>query len=170
MLPPLVVTLAMDDVAQERFQSLHDRHFPAHRNQVPAHLTLFHALPGEQEASIVATLHEVCARQPLLLTATALMKLGRGVAFRVEGDGLLDVHQALRQHWMQWLTAQDRQGFRPHVVIQNKAEPADARALYAELASSFQPFSFAGTGVLLWQYLGGPWQHLHTVRFTPALD
>src|SRR6476469_7699644 len=46
---PLIVTLLLDDAAQQRFDALRTAHFPAERNHLAAHVTLFHALPGEQE-------------------------------------------------------------------------------------------------------------------------
>lgn len=46
---PLIVTLALDEQAQARFDALRSRHFPPDRNVLDAHVTLFHALPGEQE-------------------------------------------------------------------------------------------------------------------------
>ncbi|MBW1279601.1 2'-5' RNA ligase family protein, partial [Escherichia coli] len=55
------------------------------------------------------------------------------------------------------LTAQDRQGWRPHVTVQNKVTPETARALHADLAFGFTPFRFTAPGLLLWRYLGGPW-------------
>jgi hypothetical protein len=67
------------------------------------------------------------------------------------------MHAELRQAWLPWLTAQDAQGFRPHVVIQNKVDPVEARALYERLAAGFRPYSIEATGLLLWRYLGGPW-------------
>ena len=49
---PLIITAALDEGGFDWFDDLRRAHFPAHRNVVPAHLTLFHALPGEQEARV----------------------------------------------------------------------------------------------------------------------
>ena len=170
--PPLVITLALDAESQAFFQLLRTRHFPAARNRVPAHLSLFHALPGDQQSSVLGTLRASCRRPLMPLEAIDIMKLGRGVAYRVEGDGLHALHDALRQVWWPWLTQQDRQGFRPHVVIQNKVEPAAAKALYAQLAATFRPFPVVATGILLWRYLEGPWELVETVPFagSPILE
>ena len=43
---PLVVTLLLEPSAQERFDRVRAAHFPAERNHLAAHVTLFHALPG----------------------------------------------------------------------------------------------------------------------------
>ena len=66
----------------------------------------------------------------------------------------------LRARWEPWLTRQDRQPFRPHVTVQNKVTPAEARRTLAGLAAGFAPFEAVGTGLALWAYRGGPWAPL----------
>jgi hypothetical protein len=44
------------------------------------------------------------------------------------------------------------------VTVQNKAEPAEAKALLEQLQHAFEPFEVVGEGVLVWRYLGGPWE------------
>jgi hypothetical protein len=44
---PLLLILILDDAAQERFDALWRVHFPADRNFLSAHVTAFHALPGD---------------------------------------------------------------------------------------------------------------------------
>lgn len=60
---PLILTLAMDERSQERFDRLRETHFPPERNHLSAHLTLFHRLPGERQTAISADLREVCREQ-----------------------------------------------------------------------------------------------------------
>ncbi|WP_228763515.1 2'-5' RNA ligase family protein [Brevundimonas sp. SPF441] len=69
---PLIVTAALDARAFAYFEALRRRHFPPHLNQIPAHLTLFHALPGDQEPLIRQKLWAACAgRRPLILGVRA---------------------------------------------------------------------------------------------------
>ncbi len=157
--PPLVLTLAVDPQAQADFDRQRRRYFPASLNRIPAHISLFHALPGEELASIRALLAEqVSVTGPFPVRVHDVQKLGRGVAYALASDEFDLLHARLRAAWLPWLTAQDRQGFRPHVVIQNKVDPAQARALYDKLAAAFRPYSVQATGLLLWRYLGGPWE------------
>ena len=131
---PLILTLQMDDRSQERFDRLRGLHFPPERNYINAHLTLFHKLPGEQEAQISADLGEVCRDQtPLTLTATGLRFLGRGVAYELSSPGLMTLRSRLAKKWQSWLGAQDHQGFKPHVTVQNKVSPEKARDLHEQL-------------------------------------
>ena len=155
---PLVVTLALDSDSQARLEGERRRYFPRRLNRVPAHVSLFHALPSEQEASVRTKLGETTARQAAFaVEINALMQLGRGVAYKLQADPLHRLHEELRSAWLAWLTVQDRQGFRPHVVVQNKVLPEEAAALYARLEKGFVPWQATAIGLLLWRYLGGPW-------------
>jgi hypothetical protein len=58
------------------------------------------------------------------------------------------------------LTPQDRASWRPHVTIQNKVEPAEARALLDRLKADFRPRPLAIVGFASWYYRGGPWEKL----------
>ena len=54
--PPFVLTLEMDGESFARFNELRQAHYPPERNLVPAHVTLFHRLPGERGREIKALL------------------------------------------------------------------------------------------------------------------
>ncbi len=165
-LSPLVLTLALEEQAQIDFEQQRRRYFPASLNRVPAHLSLFHALPGEELPAIRSLLAEyAAATAPFTMRVHDVHKLGRGVAYALAAEPLSALHAALRSAWLPWLTAQDAQGFRPHVVVQNKAEPVAARALYDKLSAGFRPYSVQATGLLLWRYLGGPWKLEQEFRF-----
>lgn len=158
-LPPLILTLKLGQDAFERFDALRRAHFPPERNHIPAHLTLFHALPGEREADVRRTVAALCAATPVLhLAFPALRFLGRGVAVEVAAPELIALRGRLALFWSEWLSPQDRQGYRPHITVQNKVAPEQARRLYAELGGGWAPFHALGEGLLLWRYLGGPWE------------
>jgi 2'-5' RNA ligase len=164
---PLILTLTLDEASQAFFDAQRKQYFPSKINYLGAHLTLFHALPGSEEAAISASLAEVAASQPgpLPLAVTGLKFMGRGVMYALTNPDLPALHRRLQQQWQPWLTAQDQQGLRPHITVQNKVEPAVARALHEELSASFQPFEAVGTGLALWAYKGGPWEARQSFAF-----
>lgn len=163
---PLILTLRMDDLSQQRFDRLREEHFPKRRNFIPAHLTLLHKLPGDREQEIAETLDDLCRRQePFRLTATGLIFMGRGVGYGLESPTLQSVRKRLADAWWPWLGAQDRQGFRSHVTVQNKAPSDEARALHRRLEETFAPFEVGAEGLLLWRYLGGPWEPVGSYGF-----
>lgn len=167
---PLIVTLTLDEASQAFFDTQRTKYFPPKINYLGAHLTLFHALPGGEEAAISEHLAAVAAGQPgpLPLAVTGLKFMGRGVMYTLANPDLPTLHRRLQQQWQPWLTAQDQQGLRPHITVQNKVEPAVARALLAELEATFQPFDVQGTGLALWAYRGGPWELRRQVAFGPG--
>jgi len=163
---PLILTLAMDEASFAWFDDLRRRWFPAERNLVPAHLTLFHHLPGVELARVREVVGAVCARTPPpVLAVEGPWSLGRGVAYRMKSPELAAFRTELAEAFEPWLTPQDRQPFRPHVTVQNKAEPAAAKVLLEELQHAFEPFEVVGEGVAVWRYLGGPWEAVDRVPF-----
>ncbi len=164
---PFILTLKMDDESQERFDRLREAHFPPERNYLSAHLTLFHHLPAEREGEILDEIEQACRYQtPMTLKATDLLLMGRGVAYKLEAPELVALRKNLARTWEPFLTNQDRQGLRPHVTVQNKVSPEKARALHEQLEGSFSPFEVHGAGLLLWRYLGGPWEPVGAYPFS----
>ncbi|MBD1913962.1 MULTISPECIES: 2'-5' RNA ligase family protein [unclassified Leptolyngbya] len=163
---PLILTLKLDTPAFEVFNTMRQQHFPSERNFLPAHVTLFHALPGQHLEAVCSTLREVCAETaPLSLSFPTVRFLGKGVAIQVEAPDLLHVHKRLAAVWQDWLTRQDQQSYRPHITVQNKVDAAVARSLYNQLNQTWQPFTGCGEGLLLWSYEGGPWALIEEFLF-----
>lgn len=164
---PLILTLGLAHADQAMFDRLRTAHFPPDRNLVGAHVTLFHHLPAEDEPGIRAVLEALGpVTAPFAVVAAGLRSLGRGTAFVLQSPELLRLRGILARSWADALSPQDRQGFRPHVTIQNKVAPTDARALLAELSTGFAPFTVTATGLLLWRYRGGPWDAAGGFAFT----
>ena len=155
---PLIVTLLLDDGAQQRFDRLRTEHFPPERNYLQAHVTLFHALPGSHLDDVTRDLAAAADRLAFDVAVTGLRFLGRGVAYTLESAELTALRARLAGAWQPWLTAQDRQRHAPHVTVQNKVAPDVARALHERLVAGFVPYAARGRGLGLWRYLGGPWE------------
>ncbi|WP_241665263.1 2'-5' RNA ligase family protein [Teichococcus oryzae] len=155
----MILSLGFDQESFARLDALRQTHFPPERNLIPAHLTLFHALPGASAVAISAHLAACAAATPApRLRFVKPRFLGRGVALDAESPALLALRRSLAATWAAWLTPQDRQGFRPHVTIQNKVAPEAARGLFDRLAPGFMPWKARGEALLLWHYRGGPWE------------
>jgi 2'-5' RNA ligase len=163
---PLILTLQLDERSFAFFDAQRRRYFPPDRNFIPAHLTLFHALPGEQLAAIEHDIEtSVSGRQAFALDVTGLRSFGRGVAYTLASQELAALRRQFALHWNAWLKPQDRQNHRPHVTVQNKVDPTQARALLEELSDSFTPFQVEAVGLELWWYRGGPWEKVRTFVF-----
>lgn len=158
----------MDEASFAHFNELRRTHFPPERNHIPAHITLFHALPGEDEAKIRDDLLRLEETAPFSLQTIGLRNLGRGVAYKLESPAALNLRARLAEAWNDRLISQDRQRFAPHITVQNKVAPEVARALLAELERGFAPRTIRAEGLHLWRYLGGPWESLDIFRFTPT--
>lgn len=166
---PLIVTLQLDEGSFHFFDALRRKHFPPALNFLAAHLTLFHRLPAS-EPSIQTDLQQWSREQPpLLLQVADVRSIGKGVAYKLESATLLQLHRQMQQRWQAWLTPQDRQKLWPHVTVQNKVSPTEAKETVQQLQATFQPFVAKGLGFSLWSYEDGPWRFLKDYPFQRSL-
>lgn len=140
-------------------------HFPPERNQVPAHITLFHHLPPGVADELRDQLKAECRGAPPKALLFGLRHLGRGVAYQVESPDLAAIRERLADHFAGLLIPQDQAPWRPHITVQNKVEPKAAKALLAELEAVFAPRPLQIAGLASWWYRGGPWEKLGEHRF-----
>jgi hypothetical protein len=161
---PLIATLAISMPAQSYFNELRRQHFPANRNYLDAHLTLFHALPDQP--LIRDDLEELVKNQQSFdVIAQSIVSIGNGTAIKIISPELPLLYQKLQNNWFDILTNQDRQKRNFHITIQNKVEPQAAKKLQTDLMQDFEPFPFTIHGIQLWRYLGGPWEYLTKFDF-----
>ncbi len=154
----------MDEAATSMFNERRKKHFPLSLNFIDAHLTLFHALPNENNT--LQTVEAIAGRQKTFkLQVTQLAFLGRGVAYKVESNTLMQLHKSLQHIFVNALSLQDKQKRWPHITIQNKVSPAEAQALLNEMQRDFSPFSVEAKGLQIWEYLNGPWKFVKQCAF-----
>lgn len=161
----LIVTAEIAPEEQAWLDRLRRAHYPADRNQLPAHLTMFHALPPSAEEEARSVLARLSFERPPRASVEGLIDLGGGVAFRIVSPDLDRIRDELAEHFHGLLSAQDSAGWRPHVTIQNKVPPKQARALKSELEGDFRPRRLTISGLGLHRYLAGPWKKLAIYAF-----
>lgn len=162
---PLIVTAMLGSGDQRRFDALRAAHFPPERNYLAAHLTLFHHLPPARLDELLRLLKQLASAPAPAARVSEVYALGRGVAFRIEAPGLVDCRDRVAEWFAADLTPQDRTKARLHITVQNKVDPAEARALLAELTRDFQPAPLAITGFAIYYYRGGPWDLVAQIPF-----
>lgn len=165
MAGPLIVTAALGPADFAWLDDQRRAFFPPDRNQLDAHLTMFHALAPALEEEVRRLLKRLTSAERPAATVTSLMNLGRGVAYRIAAPGLEAIRAEIAGHFHGMLTAQDAGGWRPHVTIQNKVQPSEARALLERLDRKFRPRTLDIAGLALHRYLGGPWELLGRFPF-----
>lgn len=165
MAKPLIVTAELGTADQRWFDELRQRHFPPERNWLKAHLTMFHALPPSVEDELQQMLAALAASPKPAAELLEPYSLGRGVAFRIASPDLEAMRDDIAAHFHGALTAQDGQGWRPHVTIQNKVEPATARATLKEVTAGFRRRALEISGLALHRYDGGPWEAVRRYSF-----
>lgn len=161
---PLVLTARLPAALFGQMQGLRRAHYPPERNHVPAHVTLFHALPPSALGEVRRLVARLCAMtRPPVAQLAGVVDLGTGTAVAVHSPALEAVHADLATALHGLLGMADQGTPRFHVTIQNKVPRSEVRALQAALAGRFQgePFAFAGLDLHSLQRLpegGGTWQ------------
>jgi hypothetical protein len=165
MAGPLIITAEFAPADFAWLEGLRRAHYPAELNRVPVHLTMFQGLPPSavEEVSHQLALHST--GPPPRAMVTGLMNLTTGVAFRVVSDELETIRDSIADHFHGLLCAPDAAGWRPHVTIQNKVAPKQAKALLDELERGFRPRPLGIAGLGLHRYRGGPWEAIARYPF-----
>jgi len=160
---PLIITAELPPDIAHWADSLRRAHYPPERNQLAAHVTLFHAMApsllGELKA-MLARLAGECAPPPAVLSG--LLPLGTGTALAIDSPDMLMIREEIAEHFHGALTVQDSHTPRLHITVQNKVTEQEAkalqRALFAELATTHFGRQFRFSGLALHHYRGGPWE------------
>lgn len=166
MSSPIIITAEMGKTDQIWANALRREHFPPERNYLNAHITLFHHLPPMHLAEIKSRLATLASEYaPPVAHLSDVMMLGRGVAYRVDSPELLSIRDELAEEFSGLLIPQDQARPHLHVTVQNKVEPAIAKALHAELSAAFKQRPLTISGLSAHYYRGGPWEHIASWKF-----
>lgn len=163
---PLLVTAELPADVLAWAEALRRTHYPAERNRLQAHVTLFHGLPPsarEEARRLLAA--SAAATAPPVARVAGLMDLGRGTALAIESEAICALHAALAECLRGVAQQRDDRPFRPHVTIQNKVARAEAKALQRELARDLRAreFHFRGFGLYGWD--GRLWNFEECIAF-----
>jgi hypothetical protein len=162
---PLIVTALFGAGDDGWLQQLRRTHYPPERNRVPAHLTLFRHLPPSLESELTRRLAAAAAAPLPRAELGGIIDLGEGTAFRVESRELEAIRVALAEAFHGLLMPQDQTAWRPHITIQNKVEPREARRLQQQLRATFEPRPLAIRALAAWRYHDGPWEKVREFAF-----
>jgi hypothetical protein len=162
---PIIVTATFGDGDNGWIQQLRHTHYPPERNRVPAHLTLFRQLPPSIERELSQRLSHYTSAPPPEAWISGIMDLGQGTALRVESEELEDIRYDLSEALHGLLTPQDQGPWTPHITIQNKVGPREAKRLQQQLRASCERRPLAIKGLASWRYLEGTWEPIRSHSF-----
>jgi 2'-5' RNA ligase len=162
---PIIVTALFGEPDFQRLDQQRRAHYPSERNQLSAHLTLFHHLPPSALDELLRRLQAETGFPVPQAAISGLIALGNGVAYRVSSPELEETRARLADAFKGMLTPQDQAPWRPHVTLQNKVKPAIAKALHAHLSTGFAPRPLSIAGLAAYHYRCGPWDPIAAFRF-----
>ena len=169
--PPFIVTAGLPYDVFAWADNLRREHFPPERNQLHAHVTLFHSFAPSLFEELKGVLPRIAGEfAPVPAKITGLMDLGKGTALAIESEGMLNIRALIADHFHGSLTDQDLHEPRLHITIQNKVSKQEARALQAEFGPLLEFRNFKFTGLELQIYHGGPWEAAGKFAFRGNAD
>jgi hypothetical protein len=161
-----IVLAVLPDALQARLDALRRMHYPPDRNRVPAHCTLFHAIPGMVAAELADLLAALtAAAPPPRARIDGVLDLDRGTALGVFSPELVGLRETIADHFHGLLTGGDAVPPRLHVTIQNKVDRPTARALQRTLAASWRAADTTIAALAVHRVVDGAWQPVGTWRF-----
>lgn len=164
----LIVTAEFGKPDLAWFDGLRRRHYPAERNRVPAHLSLFRSLPPSAEEEIRRSLSRTAAGLSPDAETSGVIDLDSGVAIRIASEELEAIRDELAHEFRGLLSAQDQGRWTAHITIQNKVEPRVARKLLSEMRAKFEPRPVQIRGLQLVRYVEGEWEPVARFSFRGA--
>jgi len=170
MANPFILTAVLPPDIQSWSEGLRRAHYPAHRNHLHAHVTMFHSFAPsllDELKDFIPQITREFAAPPAQISG--IMDLGTGTAIALASPDLLELRALIAEHFHGALTEQDLYEPRPHITIQNKVTKREARALQAALGLEVELRADRGPFVLpaleLHLYMGGPWELLKRSAF-----
>ena len=169
-----IVTAWVEEADMLPFHRLRQAFFPGHRNFLSAHVTLFHHLKPRVRDEAIAlardydwTSHLKLDGEGLLhVKVTGVFGMGKGTAYALDPKPLIGLRQPLRAAFDGRLTAQDARPWkRPHITVQNKVGPPEAKRLYGHLSARFKSCTLRVRGLRFFRYDYGPWLLVEEVAF-----
>ncbi len=158
---PIIMTAMMGKQDLAWADALRRRYYPAERNVLPAHITLFHHLPPQALSEIKQAVKDMTQYSPPPVTSLQrVIHLGSGVAYQLHSPDLLAMRMELSDRFYGLLVAQDQQTPRLHITVQNKVAAKEAQELLTQLSLDFEPRPFEIRGLALHHYMDGPWENI----------
>lgn len=166
-----VLTLHTDPEHAERMTTLRKTNFQ--RMLVPAHICLFHALPGSQIGKIKADIQSLTKRtRPFAIYTDKAYKFATNNGVGVNVSNVRPVRRlqrSLAKRWSEFLSTQDSRTFRPHYTITSKVSEDEAEEAFQRISEDFQSSTGEVDGLALFKYDNGRWCNEQVFRFHRAV-
>lgn len=147
----VILTVDLDEGSFQRLNCLRREFYPAEKNLVPAHVTLFHQFPRQGLGDLPAFPAE------LVVHFGRVFFMGQGFAVEAQCQDLQIWRKQVLDLPLEF-SSQDRSLKKLHVTLQNKESPAKAREDFEAFCQKWSPFTGKIFGLRQWRYLSGPWE------------
>ena len=154
---PLIITLKIDEASQIFFDGQRKKYFPAHFNNVVAHITLFHKLQSNN-TKVDNIIEKFSKEKTFVIDISNLVLQSNGIAYEIKSVELLQLHKTMQEDLSGYLIRNDRKKLWPHITIQSKVTAYKAFKTHTAILSTFKPFNATAIGISCWYYVKGYWE------------
>ena len=129
-------------------------------------------MPGEHEAVITEILNSACrGRRPIRLDVRGPWSIGRGVAYRLASRELEELRSEVGKRRLGVADAAGSCALpTPHHDPEQGGPGRRPPLLLERLQLEFEPFDIVAEALLVWRYLGGPWEAIARLPFQRGHD
>lgn len=163
---PVILTGMLGAAQKRYYDEMRRLYYPQHRQQVGAHITLFHHLPPSILPELSSLIRQMAAQMAAPRAhVERVMDLGTGTAFLIHSPELQALRAHIGEHFHGMISAQDQAVPRLHITIQNKVSRQQALELQRRLERDFQAQPLDIMGLEAHHYRDGPWEKAFGVTF-----
>ena len=162
-----IVALRTDSKHHTALNNLRKCYFPQSLNKVPAHVCLFHALPGSQLPRIRGDIGDVVRKStPSFIRTLPPRSFANehGVALPVDAPIALKIFEVLKSKWRLFLSKQDH-SFRAHYTVANQLDEAACLRVLEEVQKTFTRSEGQVIGLTMARYEKGFWKNPELFMF-----
>jgi hypothetical protein len=152
----LIITLKIDETAQEFFNKKRQQYYPAYANFVDAHITLFHKLPSDKQI-VYDTLQGLSKTNIFDMQVVGIKNIDNFVAYDIASPTLQNIHLEMQNSFANMLNEKDKEILWAHITVHNKATVYKAFKTHEKLLTDFEPYNFAAVGFTTWFYTKKAW-------------
>lgn len=152
---PILLLAELPPPLQARLDAVRRTHYP--QAKTPAHLTLFHAIPGMIAAELADILRECTRAKPPRATIARVIDWQEATALAVHSEDLVLLRETIASRLTGLLTAADALPPALHITIQNKALRPAAIALQRTLAQTWHPTETTIPALTAHRVIAGQW-------------
>lgn len=148
----MMLSLSVDPSLQAYFENLRNTHYPKHKNNIPAHITLFYKYPdGPEYLDILKEIVKNSA--PFDLQVADIKMTKNGNQLKIYAPKVYELRKKILKAIGRAAFYRDRKPYYPHMTFQEDVTAFKAANTNEALKAQFQPLNSTAIGIDVFEYI-----------------